>query len=140
MGRCIAWFDTGTHQSLLRAANFVDAIEECVVTIIAGQRRLPGGWGLLTTSNPAGFQLMANSFDIEIDKAWAGKFKLSIGYTDIYMDFDDCLVLADQINTQAVSFLYQCVNNGVLIHLSKKDIESLQFAYDNFASGQITFN
>lgn len=39
-----------------------DAIEERVVTIIAGQRRLPQGWGLLTTNNPAGFQLMVNSF------------------------------------------------------------------------------
>ena len=28
LGRGIAWFDTGTHHSLLQAANFVEAIEE----------------------------------------------------------------------------------------------------------------
>ncbi len=28
LGRGIAWFDTGTHRSLLDAANFIAAIEE----------------------------------------------------------------------------------------------------------------
>lgn len=35
MGRGLAWFDTGTHQSLLQAASFVEAVEERQGTMIS---------------------------------------------------------------------------------------------------------
>jgi len=46
MGRGLAWFDTGTHQSLLQAASFVEAVEERQGTMISCPEEIAftNGW------------------------------------------------------------------------------------------------
>lgn len=70
-------------------------------------------------------EVFANTYQIELDRALDNKYKLSIQYQTVYCDFDDCLLLDEKINTQLLSFLYQCINDGkriVLITKHEKDI------------------
>lgn len=92
-------------------------------------RNLGINFSLISLYDAEGFDIqpLVNSFDIEMDRALGGKFKINIEYADVYIDFDDCLLLNNRINTQAVAFLYQCVNNGIRIHLitrHAKDIDN----------------
>lgn len=61
--------------------------------------------------------VQANSFQIEIDRALAGRFHTDLTYNHVYVDLDDCLICEGRVDVQAVAFLYQCVNRGITIHL-----------------------
>ncbi|MGE5295669.1 MAG: ATP-grasp domain-containing protein, partial [Solirubrobacterales bacterium] len=61
--------------------------------------------------------IQANDFGIEIDRALAARFHTDLSYGHVYIDLDDCLICDGEVNTDAVAFLYQCVNRGIAIHL-----------------------
>lgn len=90
-------------------------------------RNLGVNFALLSVFNAFGIDVdvVANNYQIELDRALDNKYKLSIDYDMVYCDFDDCLILGDKINIQLLSFLYQCVNEEkklVLITKHDKDI------------------
>jgi hypothetical protein len=61
--------------------------------------------------------IQVNDFGIEIDRALAARFHTDLSYRHVYIDLDDCLICDGLVNTDAVAFLYQCVNRGIAIHL-----------------------
>lgn len=69
--------------------------------------------------------VFTNIYDIELDRALDNKYKLSVEYDIVYCDFDDCLLLGEDVNVQLLSFLYQCINNKkkiILITKHERDI------------------
>jgi DNA-directed RNA polymerase delta subunit len=66
--------------------------------------------------------IINNNYNVEIDRALENKFRLSLNFDEIYVDFDDCLIINNEINTSLVYFLYQALNqNKKIILLSKHD-------------------
>ncbi len=73
-------------------------------------------------------QILENDYEIEIDRALDIKYKLKLEFSTVYVDFDDCLVINDKINSKLITFLYQAFdNNKKIILISKHDgeLESL---------------
>lgn len=48
------------------------------------------------------------------------RFKVDIEYERVYIDLDDTIIIGGKVNTQAVTFIYQCINNGIEVHLISK--------------------
>lgn len=68
-----------------------------------------------------------NDYDVEIDRAMDCKYYLEIDYDEVYVDYDDCLILdSKKINTELVRFLYQCINNQKNIILLSKHVGDLK--------------
>ena len=50
--------------------------------------------------------------------SFAIKYKLDIEYNEVFVDFDDCLLLEKRyINDQLMAFLFRCRNKGIKITL-----------------------
>ena len=63
-------------------------------------------------------KIIQNQYQIEMDRALDNKYKIKLSYDEVFVDFDDCIIIdKKKVNTILLSFLYQCLNNGVKISL-----------------------
>ncbi|EPR66324.1 ATP-grasp domain-containing protein [Cyclobacterium qasimii] len=94
-------------------------------------RNMGVNFALLSIFDAFGYDVnvFSNSYNIELDRSLNNKYKLDITFDKAYIDFDDCLILGDKVNTALLGLLYQFLNQGkklVLITKHKDDIyESL---------------
>lgn len=58
-----------------------------------------------------------NDYKVEMDRALCSRFKLGFQYEQAYIDFDDCLLLGDHVNTELVGFIFQARNQGIRVIL-----------------------
>jgi len=61
--------------------------------------------------------ILKNSYPVLLDRALKNKYKKSIEFDSVYIDFDDTIILGDVINLQAIQLLYKCINKGIEIIL-----------------------
>ena len=69
---------------------------------------------LLTLYNFWGFdvELQPNQTQLLLDRAFISRFRSDISYSNVYVDFDDTLVLRGRVNAYLMMFLYQALNRG----------------------------
>lgn len=120
-----AWFF-----QLKRRANGELVLME-IATRIAGTMEFQRGYGVnlalmsLYNSQSTDVSIIKNNYQIEFDRALAGAFKLNIDYDTVYIDFDDTIIVDNEVNTNAISFLYKCLNQKkkiILLTRHKKDV------------------
>lgn len=77
--------------------------------------------------------IIDNEYDIEMDRALNNKYKLGISYKEVFIDYDDTLILDGKFyNTKALVFLYQCKNEGKKITLLSSHEGNLNGQLDHF--------
>ena len=61
---------------------------------------------------------------VEVDRALHNVFKLDIEYDEVYMDFDDTVIVHDKVNFTVLRFIYQCVEKNIpVILLTRHDTD-----------------
>lgn len=62
--------------------------------------------------------IIKNNYTVEMDRALDNRYKLDLRYNEVFVDFDDCVLIdSNKVNTSLISYLYQCINNGIKISL-----------------------
>ncbi|HBI33708.1 MAG TPA: carbamoylphosphate synthase large subunit short form [Candidatus Moranbacteria bacterium] len=65
--------------------------------------------------------ILLNDFNIEIDRSLSAKYKMDISYKNVYIDFDDTLVLKNgNVNVSVIAFIYRCLNKNKSVFLITK--------------------
>lgn len=54
---------------------------------------------------------------VEVDRALQNVFELKLDYDEVYMDFDDTLIVNSKVNFTVLRFIYQCVEKGIPVTL-----------------------
>ena len=77
--------------------------------------------------------IIKNDYEIEMDRALDNIFKMDMEYNQVYVDFDDCLILdKSNVNPYLVAFIFQCRNNGVKVTLLTKHAHDLAESLKSF--------
>ena len=85
---------------------------------------------LLTLYNMWGYdvEILNNGNDLLLDRAFISRFKNRLQYENVYVDYDDTLVLRGQVNPELLAFLYQARNHGKKLFLISKHEGDLEEA------------
>ena len=54
---------------------------------------------------------------VTVDRALHNVFKLDIEYDEVYLDFDDTVIVHDRVNCTVLQFVYQCVERKIPVTL-----------------------
>ena len=70
-----------------------------------------------------------NDFQRVLERGLVNRFRVNVPYDTVYVDLDDTLIVRDQVNTQLIQFLFQCLNKGKRITLVSKSLEKDKVGY-----------
>ena len=77
---------------------------------------------------------------IEEDRALSNNYKLFLDYSTVYIDLDDTLIFKDKVNTEAMAFVYQCVNSGKKVKILSRHARREQDTLDKFRIDERLFD
>jgi 5-formaminoimidazole-4-carboxamide-1-beta-D-ribofuranosyl 5'-monophosphate synthetase len=82
-------------------------------------RNLGINFSLLSVYDAKGLDVEINlsKYSGEMDRALTNRFKLGLSYKHVYIDLDDTIVYKNKVNPWVVSFLFQCFNKKIKLHL-----------------------
>jgi hypothetical protein len=76
-------------------------------------------------------EILANDFDVEVDRALFNRFRLGVEYDTIYLDLDDTLLCRGDVNRYVLLLLYQAARQGKLVHLLTRHDGDIHRALDD---------
>jgi hypothetical protein len=61
-------------------------------------------------------EILENNYKIELDRALENKYKLDIHYDEVFIDFDDCILLENRFyNADLMKFIFNCINKEIKV-------------------------
>jgi hypothetical protein len=85
-------------------------------------------------------KVIENKFHIEIDRALQSRYSFKYYYEEVYIDLDDTILLGQSVNITAITFLYQCRNNGKKIKLITRHDKNVKETLKKYSIDETIFS
>ncbi len=76
--------------------------------------------------------IQANNYLVEIDRALRNRYKHNIEFSQLYIDYDDTIIVNGKINQEAIQLIYQCINDKKRISLITRHQGNLEDSLKSF--------
>jgi len=79
-------------------------------------------FSLLTLWDAFGYdvEIIESNLQFEMDRSLNCVFRHDIDFDTVYVDFDDCLIINDKVNTELLKLIFQFINEGKKVNLLTK--------------------
>lgn len=57
---------------------------------------------------------------VETDRALNNCYKIDLDFNELYIDYDDTIIVHDKINLSAIALIYKCLNRNIPVYLVTK--------------------
>jgi len=84
--------------------------------------------------------ILSNKLDVVIDRALFSRFAIKETYENVYVDFDDTIIVNGAVNTDMVKFLYQARNNRKKIILLTRHKKPIAETLAKYAISSLLFD
>ena len=71
-------------------------------------------------------KICLNTLNTELDRALENKYKVDFNFETAYIDFDDCLIINNKVNTELLRLIFQFINEGKKVILLTKHYDNIQ--------------
>lgn len=96
---------------------------------------------LMSVYNAMGYdvEVLPNEYELKMDRTLISRYKMDYQYDTVYFDFDDTLIIDEQVHLPAIKFLYQCKNQGKKVILITRHEPDLFKTLEKHAISQELF-
>ncbi|MDH5217052.1 MAG: ATP-grasp domain-containing protein, partial [Gammaproteobacteria bacterium] len=84
--------------------------------------------------------ILRNNIDVEIDRALFSRYSSSYEYSNVYIDFDDTIIVNNTVNTTVMKFLYQSKNFGKKVVLLTRHCRDIHESLRSFSISDLLFD
>ena len=79
-------------------------------------------FALLSLFNALGkpVEILRNDYEVQLDRSLHNRFKASLTFKRVYLDFDETVVVGTHVHEYVMAFIYQCRNRGIGVVLLTK--------------------
>lgn len=85
-------------------------------------------------------KVLFNDYKLTLDRSLQNCYHLDHDYDKVYIDFDDTLIVGDQVNTILMKFIYQCVNSNKQVILISKHTDDLEESFKRYRINRELFD